>query len=234
MSSIPVIVILLVFLGVVTVSIVFVYLVCYKRWVNKRLSNGQEQGKKMWSPLLVCLITVLAALTLFGVCTSVMASLANNRGEVESYYLNGEYYANCYTTEEMKTGYLSLYNRQDNPGYEKFTQKIGDITYTYFLSNQRHDGAHPDFIIFAEYNGNEEVRYSDAVCTFQTAENVEICGVGIGGSEETACICVVGSTSVNCKFSCSVDFYTEERDSLDYAKNEQNAFTLELTTESLD
>ena len=212
----------------VFIAVVAVYLVCYKRAVNKRLAGAR--GKKLWPPLKVCVVAALAALAVFGAVTGFLAS-RNSSGRLSGALANAVCTAQVYGPQDMETGYLSLYSMDENPGYTKYVKQLGDVRYTVFVSGEAYDGCHPAFLIFAEYTGTGAAAYYDADCSFLTPDGTNLYSASVGGGDTQPYICIVGNSTADCGISCVVDYYNEKKDSVDFdaLRSENDALTFSFS-----
>ena len=217
-------------LGLLAVCTVTAYFFFYKSAVNKKLSRPDlNRRTPLWSPQKVCIAAVMLALVLFsGICA--VYGFSNQNQAVDDRYKNAVYDARIVSPEEMAAGYLSRYTIEGNPGYEKQVEIIEDVQYTYFVSKEENDIFHPAFLIFAEYIGEDTPQYYDADVAFQTLDEEAVWGRTVGQGEAEPYLLIVGNTSADCQFSCIVDFYRENKESLDLeALHEQNtALTLSV------
>ena len=137
---------------------VLIYRAVYTRSVNRRLaahSAGTQKQKGMISPFHL-LVSVLAALALTGTAVIAAAALGffffRAQGtqpadtapafEFETLYPQYSPIAGCTPEDEIS-------------GYTRFTAESGDVTFVYYLCNNR-DSAFPQLLICAEYTGETE------------------------------------------------------------------------------
>lgn len=194
------------------------YLIYYRSAINRRLSNtSRVRERKLWSPMRVCLTTVIGALLVFAIICIILLigiSAKPSASEAES-----DYHAEILLTEKMHEGYLSTYSINENAGYEKKEQIIDNVKYTYFISTEKADTLHPYFLIYAEYLGDNAVKYYNAEISFQTYDGNEITSRLVGGCEiNDTVVCIVGNAFADCNVSCIVEFYNEERQEFDIEK----------------
>lgn len=215
-------------IAIVAIAVVTIYFVIYRHSINKRLCEPQN-SKKMWSPLKACIVTIITALVVFGAIMGIFAG-SNQSKSIGDAYKQASYNADIYQPQEMGNGYLRMYSTAENPGYTKYIKDIGNVRYTYFISDETYNSYHPAFLIFAEYIGNAKMAYYDADCSFQTMDGKEIYSVSAGEGENKKYVCFIGNASVDCSISCIVDYYDEEKESVDFQKlntdNEALTFVL--------
>lgn len=215
-------------IAVVAIAVVTIYFVVYMRSINKRLCESQN-SKKMWPPLKVCIVTIITALVVFGAIMGIFAA-SNPSKSIGDSYKQASYNADIYQPQDMENGYLSMYSISENLGYTKYIKDIGDVRYTYFISDEDYNSYHPAFLIFAEYIGNAKMVYYDTDCSFQTIDGKEINSVSASERENRKYICFIGNASADCSISCIVDYYNGEKESIDFQKlytdNEALTFVL--------
>lgn len=219
-------------IAVVAIAVVTIYFVIYRRSINKRLCNSKD-SKKMWSPLKVCIVTIIMALVVFGAIMGIFAASNSSQG-IGDAYKQASYNANIYQPQDMGNGYLSKYSIAENPGYTKYTKDIGDVRYTYFISDEAYNSYHPAFLIFAEYIGDAKMAYYDADCSFQTKDGKEINSVSASEGENEKYTCFIGNASVDCSISCIVDYYNGGKENIDFQKlyTDNEALTFVLSNQT--
>lgn len=174
----------------------------------------------------MCLTTVIIALFVFAIiCISLLIGRTT-----EPTISVSNYHAEILSPEEMQEGYLRTYSMEENEGYEKREQVIGNVKYTCFISKEEMDAYHPYFLIYAEYLGNDSAKYYNAIVSFQTSEGEEMAGCLVGGCEiNDTVVCVVGNAFVDCNVSCIVDFYSEESQEFDMEEMQEENTPLFFT-----
>lgn len=203
---------------IATILIISLYLVYYRSVINRRLSDSTYvQDRKLWSPMRVCLTTVIGALSVFAIiCIILLIGKSNVPSVSES---ESNYNAEILLPEKMQEGYLSTYSIEKNAGYEKREKVIDNVKYTYFISKEEADAFHPYFLIYAEYLGDNTAKYYNAEISFQTYDGNEITSRMVGGCEiNDTVVCIVGNAFSDCNVSCIVEFYNEERQEFDIEK----------------
>lgn len=203
----------------VTILITSLYLVYYCFVINRRLSDQTYvQKRKLWSPMRVCLTTIIIMLSVFAI---ICVFLLIGKSTVPSISVSN-YHAEILLPEEMQEGYLSTYSIDENAGYEKTEKVIDHVKYTYFISTEGADAFHPYFLIYAEYLGDHSVKYYNAEVSFQTYDGNEITGCSVGGCEiKDTVVCIVGNAFADCNVSCMIEFYNEERQEFDIEKMQE-------------
>lgn len=197
--------------------VIILYLFYYRSKINRRLADQTHTGKTLlWSPLRVCLTTVIGALALFAIICMILAA---SRPAMTSSPAPSAYHARIFSSEEIKDGYMNQYSIQENAGYNKQEKVINDVKYTYYISTEGTDAFHPAFLIFAEYIGEGIPKYHDANVSFQTFEGQEMANTTVGGYEtKDTTVCIVGNVFVDSNISCIVDFYDDKREEFDLEK----------------
>lgn len=206
----------LILLAVLITAIYFAY---YRSQIEKRLASPSlDRQKSLWSPLRVCLTSVIGVLVLFA-AVSIIIYAASPASEPQTY--PSPYHAEFLTQEDMASGYLSAYSDDENPGYTKYEEIIGDVKYTYFISDEESDAFHPAFIVKAEYVGKTPAPYQDASVSFLTPESEKISGIAVSAYDANGIVWIVGNAFNDCKVSCIVDFYSDDRKEFDLEKLEK-------------
>lgn len=191
-------------------AVVIIYSVLYRRSINKRLHDPQS-SKRMWSPLKVCIVTIITALAVFGIIAGMIA--VHN----PSVSADGAY-AEIYQPKEEKNQYLRMYSIDQNSGYTKHVKRIGNVKYTYFISEEAYDNCHPAFLIYAEQIGNEKRSYYDTDCSFQTMKGKEFYSVSASEGKNEQFICFAGNAPIDCKISCVVEYYNQKKKGINFDK----------------
>ena len=121
---------------IVTVA---VYSFIYKRNINKALNDRDSVKRRMPPPykVLIGAASVIIILTILFISV-VRVNSGNNGGGLEDKYFAASYSFNVYQPDEM-TGYLSAYSIEENVGYKKYVEDIGDVRVTYFMSEENYD-----------------------------------------------------------------------------------------------
>lgn len=213
---IKLILLLLIAMFIMIAVISLVYFIIYKVLINRRIVSGETNKRKMISPFWMTIILFAIVFVIYLIVSVILSRVAyesNDQDTIPDEYFYATYDYNVYYPDEMNTGYLSNFSIEENPGYEKYEEVMGDIKFTYFISCEEFDTYHPAFIIYAEYTGDKEGTFStDYMGKFLTQEGIEICGTGAGGGDYEEYICVVGNTSIDCSFSFDLHFYEEGAD----------------------
>lgn len=207
MFSIAIVLLLLLFAAVLAVIGVVVYFILYQKRINQALVNPMGNQRKWPSPGKVALIFVGVILVLFVVFLLIKRGSGATEG-IDEMYWEGKYDFKTYSAEEM-TGYLANYSIEENEGYTKEVEEIGDIRFTKFISDQPYDTFHPQFVMYVEYIGDDEAGFYGYDGKFCTDEMETICGMGAAGSDYTDYFVVIGSSTVPCYFTYDAYIYPE-------------------------
>lgn len=201
-------------LAILAVLICVAYHSFYRVEVNKRLSSGHAGDKKLWSPLKVCLTSIIGALSVFAaIC---LVQYAANPAPWDGQTRITPYHARFFSQEEMREGYLSQFSINENEGYRKTEKRIDDVKYTYFISEQDTDAFHPAFIIYAQYIGEGSPQYYDVSISFLGDDGTEMAGMMVGGCRtREPIVCAVGNSFTDCGISFIADFYSVQREEYD-------------------
>ena len=224
----PIILITAAALFVVAVVIIVLYLFYYRSKINRRIADPAHTEKsRLWSPMRVCLTTVIGALAVFAIICMILAA---SRPAIPSAPIPAAYYAQILSPEEMHEGYLSRYSIEKNAGYTKEEKVIDDVKYTTFISAEETDALHPSFLIYAEYIGEGTPKYHDANVSFQTFEGQEMASTMVGGCEiKDTTVCIVGNALTDSNISCIVDFYDDQREEFNLEKLQEENTPLVLS-----
>lgn len=190
------------------------YYLFYRAEVNKRLNSSRAGDKKLWSPLKVCLASVIGALSVFAaIC---LVQYAANSAPWDGQTQLKTYHARFFSREEMREGYLRQYSVNENKGYRRTEKRIDDVKYTYFISEQDADAFHPAFIIYAQYVGEDNPQFYDVSISFLADDGTEVSGMMVGGCETgEPIVCAVGNSFTDCGISFIADFYSVKREDYD-------------------
>lgn len=197
---------------IVAIAVVAIYYLHYYRVINKRLKEQPENGKRMLSPKTVGIFTVIAALLLFSISVLVVRINQSDAARIDEKYMTAQFDYDLFTPQEMQHGFLENYSINDNAGYEKHEEILGEIKFTYFVSNSAYNVFHPAFIIFAEYIGPEDIVTLGFQGDFLTNERVPVVGKGGSGTDAQEYICILGNTSIDCVFQLSLFYYDADGD----------------------
>ncbi len=207
----PIIFLPIVLLVLAITSIVIYYFV-YKNNINTAIHNGSVPKYRMMSPLKFTTIVIIGIFVIFG-ATFYIATLRaynNSNNELDDKCYDGDYEFNVYEDKNIPS-YLSVYNMNSNPGYNKKEEIKGDLKYTYFISTESYDNFHPSLIMFIQYTGKEKVVNFGYNGKFLTPDESPqtICGFGASGGEFDNYIMVVCNRSVNSIFSFELSLYKD-------------------------
>lgn len=183
------------------------YLIFYRSRINRQLTEpANSRHKPLWSPLQVCLTTVIGALVVYVAACLVMTS--PNLPPLNPHHsLPNDYSFRISTQEEMQEGYRSRFSMEENPGYTKEVTEIDDVRYTYFLSEAEPDFFHPAFLVYAEYIGTGTPAYQDAALTYCAPDGDPQTLAASGLDSSARVICFFGNAFSGGTISCTVDFY---------------------------
>jgi len=196
-------------IAIIVVAVIAVYYNHYTRIINQRLKEQVSDGKKVWSPATVAIITAFFGLVLFSI-TVLLVRINSPTSSIDDRYFQAQYDYEAYAPEYIQQGYLSGFSIAENAGYTKHEETTGDIKYTYFISNERYDIFHPAFIIFVEYIGTGDIISYGIQGAFLTDTSETICGKGFSGADVSDYVCIIGNTSVDCIFQISLYYYDED------------------------
>ncbi len=206
------IVLILPALGLLFLSIFIItgYFFFYRSRINRQLSKPDTgSGKALWSPMRVCLTTVIGALVVYGVLCMVMTSPNLPALNFHTPTPN-DYSFRLLTQEQMQDDYRSRFSMEENPGYTKEVTEIDSVRYTIFRSESEVDIFHPAFLVYAEYIGSGDPAYQDAVLTYSAPDGESLQTLAASGMDSDArVICFFGNTFLGGKISCTVDFYDQ-------------------------
>lgn len=216
-----------VILAIITVTIILIYKAIYKKQINQQLVGKRKQSKKLWTPLKMCVVSVITSLF---IC-SVLFAIHVTPADMEQQPVIS---CNVYTMEELQNSPLSYLSVESNIGYEKYEKNIDGIKYTYFISSEPLDNFHPAFIVFAEYIGTENMFYKDILIQFNSISSKEIGSYIEAGTEyNNDIICIVGNSSSVCEVSCIIDVYEKLADNeevnFDKLKEKHKALNFQIT-----
>lgn len=204
-------IILMLFTIVVLAAGILIYFLFYKRRVNKVLASGAVKPKRLLSPLSFSVCLIIVVLIVFGGISVARSLLAKNEpANMDDRYFNAVYNFDAYNKDEMSEKYLSSYSIDENEGYTKYTEKKGDILFTFFIRNDSYDTYHPSYLIFVQYTGRLNVKYYGLEGDFLTSSGSVICGKGFAGPPVQDYFMVIGNTSIDCSFSLEVAYYDSE------------------------
>lgn len=190
--------------------VIFSYFIFYRSRINRQLNNpANNRHKPLWSPLQVCLTTVIGALVVYAAACLVMTSPNLPPVNFHTPSPNDSAFR-LLTQEEMQDGYLSRFSIEENPGYTKEVTEIDSVRYTTFRSQSEADLFHPAFLVYAEYIGSGAPAYQDAVLTYTSPDGEPIGTLAASGMDSDArVICFMGNTFLGGTVSCTVDFYNQ-------------------------
>lgn len=189
-----------------------VYFVVYQSVINRRLREGQRQGRRLPAPGMFAVGTVVFILLLFGGGSLLIRLSQPEPPSLGASALIPTYDFNVYGPEDM-TGYRAGYDLEQNPGYTRQVQTQGQVRLTTFTTTQPYDAFHPTYILFAEYLGDAATY--DFHGAFLDLEGKELCSKGAGGADVSGPACVLVATSANSPFALTLDYYGETGEKVD-------------------
>jgi len=204
------IIIIAVSIIIIAIATVAIYYLHYSRVINKRLKERSGNEKRMLSPKTVGIVTIILALLIFSITIPWVRVNQSNTIEIDKEYLTAQYNYEVLAPQDMQRGYLASYSINDNAGYEKYEEILGNIRFTYFVSNDAYDAFHPAFLIFAEYIGPEDIMTFGFQGDYLTSEHISVAGKGGFGADTQEYICIIGNTSIDCIFQLSLFYYDED------------------------
>lgn len=135
---------------------VLIYMLFYRRKINKRLAEGITDGKPMMSPIaffLVTLICVSAAVfvIVIGISAFALANVKSTGSSVGGFDGDNLIHVAMINEEDIEDSPFKGYKTGDDiAGYEKFTETNGDITFYYYKVKDNMLGVMPRLIIATE------------------------------------------------------------------------------------
>ena len=139
---------------------VLIYMLFYRRKINKRLAEGITGGKPMMSPIAFVIITLLCvSAAVFVIVTAISFFLLSNfksSGTSNDGY-DGEMlvHIGMIYEEELENSPFEGYKTGDDiAGYTKHTKEDGDITFYYYTVNYNMLGILPRVIVATDTAGD--------------------------------------------------------------------------------
>ncbi len=152
-----------------------IYYGIYRHNINKRLEQGITHKKGLMSPwwMSVILLAVSAFLST-PILVIIFLNLASSGAisevknvevsKVEHVEVSVSMEIGFYTAEEMEEGFLSMYSMEENPGYTKNKQTIGEMEFTCFSAEELSESYHPHYLVYSDVVGTLP---EDAVFLFE-------------------------------------------------------------------
>jgi len=212
MSNLMTIIFIAVSVVVTAIAIVALYYLYYSKAINKRLKERPQNRKRMLSPKTVVIVAIITALLLFSVSVLLVRMKQSEAINIGEQYLTAQYDYEVFTPQEMQQGYLESYSIDNNIGYKKHEEILGDIKFTYFVSLGSYDVYHPAFIIYVQYIGQEDIVSFGYQGDYLTNEHIKIAGKEGAGADAQEYICILGNTSIDCIFQLSLFYYGADGD----------------------
>lgn len=164
---------------------IFVYKLVYTHNINKKILSGEIQGRKMVDISRMVTIAVIVVLLVYaGIATVLVNDYANYDYSIprNNYAVidvsdpeNYNYVAYFEYMSSDDASYALVYNKENNPGYEKEEIESGDFVFTVFTRTSSPDNFHPDFLCYVDYVGEEKDKYScynkAGFCAFDEEES---------------------------------------------------------------
>ncbi|MEA4832914.1 hypothetical protein SDC9_89646 [bioreactor metagenome] len=191
----------LILFAVIPVASVIYYLI-YKIAINRALIGAENHSRRLPSPLAFFVAAVMIAFLILSAVFIISKIKSDNINVNE----NKSYFNFTQVLKNNEDNYGNIYSVDYNIGYDKKTEKSGDITFTYFISKSPYDTYHPTFIVFAEYNGDKNIHHSGLNGTFYNVDNKLIGGYGCSGGNGDNLICIIGDATDDCIFEFTAAF----------------------------
>lgn len=226
--------ILFVLLVLLVVVIIFVYRLIYTYNINKKIQSGEIQGGKMVDLSRMVTIAIIVGLVIYsGIVTYVANDYAsqeyqisrNNYAIIDVSNPDNYEYAGYFGNIQLKdASYAKVYNKDENPGYEKEVVASGDYVFTVFTRTAPADSFHPDFLCFVEYVGVEKENY---VCFnnagFQAIREDEDHFFAGSAGDISDCLLYIGYLEKDYSFQISMSLLDAEAEQK-YMNAEQQAY----------
>jgi len=179
------------------------YWAFYRQRINKQLHDETPYPRKLLSPWAFSIISAFIVLIAFAGLTTIMALNDFGADKVPLEYRNAVYDYRDFSSSQM-TGYRSLYSIDENPGYTKSVEQVGDIRFTSFIRSEAFDYYHPSFIIYAEYTGDKSILYRGIQGSFYAPDDRQMASNGSAGGDFEDYICVIGTSTIQSRFELSI------------------------------
>ena len=144
-----------------------IYYGIYRHNINKRLAQGITHKKGLMSPWWMPVILLAASVILSTPILVIVILSAVSYGvitDVEHVEVSVSMETGFYTAEEMEEGFLSVYSIEENPGYAKTTQTVGEMEFTCFAAEDLSESYHPHYLVYSDITGTLP---EDAVFLFE-------------------------------------------------------------------
>jgi len=194
---------LLVIAVIVFVVAIVLYWAFYRQRINKQLHSEAPHTRKLLSPWAFSIIAAFVVLIAFAGLTTIMALTDFGAEKVPLEYRNAVYDYRDFSSSQM-TGYRSLYSIDENPGYTKSVEQVGDIRFTCFIRNEAFNYYHPSFIVYAEYTGDKNILYRGIHGSFYAPDDRQMASSGSAGGDFEDYICVIGTSTIQSRFELSI------------------------------
>ena len=213
---------------IVIIIIAILYRLFYQHRINKRLHNEATHSRRLLSPLAFTIIT--AFVVLIALAGLIFFLSLNDFGaeKVPLEYINAVYDYREFSSSQM-TGYRSLYSIDENPGYTKSVEQVGDIRFTCFIRSEAFNYYHPSFIIYAEYTGDKSILYRGIHGNFYAPDERQMAGSGHAGGDFEDYICVIGTSTIQSRFELSVYLFDSGLKSEEWPPNDWAAVAETIT-----
>lgn len=144
-----------------------IYYGIYRHNINKRLAQGITHKKGLMSPWWMPVILLAASVFLSMPILAIVIFSAVSYGvvtDVEHVEVSVSMETGFYTAEEMEEGFLSVYSMEENAGYTKNTQTVGEMEFTCFAAEDLFASYHPHYLVYSDVTGTLP---EDAVFLFE-------------------------------------------------------------------
>lgn len=144
-----------------------IYYFIYRHNINKRLAQGITHKKGLmspwWMPVILLAVSVFLSLPIL-LAVILGAASYGVISEVKNVEVSESMEISFYTAEEMEEGFLSVYSMEENAGYTKTTQTVGEMEFTCFAAEDLSESYHPHYLVYSDITGTLP---EDAVFVFE-------------------------------------------------------------------
>jgi len=226
--------ILFVLLIILVVVVIFVYRLIYTYNINKKIQSGEIQGRNMVDLSRMVTIAIIVGLVIYA---CIVTYVANDYANQENHILRNNYaiidvsspdnyeYVGYFGNVQLQdASYAKVYDKDENPGYEKKIVESGDYVFTVFTRTAIADDFHPDFLCFVEYVGVDMENY---ICFdnagYQTIGEEEDHFFAGSAGDISECLLYIGYLEENYSFHISISLLDQEAEKK-YMKAEQQVY----------
>ncbi len=209
------------FIAFLAVLGLVIYYLVYTAKINKRIRSKDASGKKLIDIPRIIMIVVIAVLVFY--CTLLLHS-SNTSDETSrnDYAIIGieeqnefEYYAYGGNPGLTDASFAGIYSKEGNPGYKKEVVKKGDYIFTIFKRKSTPDNFHPDFLCYAEYNGERKDMIVYNTSSFVSASDADDrLESGFGGNRVSDCLLFIGNLNPGYGFHIRFDLMDKESETV--------------------